>query len=325
MATEPLTILVTGGAGYVGAASADALIEAGHRVVILDDLSTGDSYLIPNAASSITGSYVDRDRVGDLIRDARIDAVLHCAARSIVSDSMEKPERYYRDNLIGSLNLLDAVQNAGVRYFVFSSSAAVYGGAQSALIPEDAMTAPINPYGATKLAFEHALRSYAQAFNMQTFALRYFNVAGATERVSERHTPETHLLPRIVAAAQSGEPFTLFGADFPTPDGTALRDYVHIADVAAANAAAFAALQKGKIGSTFAAINIGSGTGTSVREAIAAVERASKLSVKIDQEPRRDGDPASLVANIDRAAKLLGWRPRQSDINRIARSLFSAS
>lgn len=318
---EPLTILITGGAGYIGAASADALLEAGHRVVILDDLSTGHLDLVPNAASSITGSYADAEKVGDLVRSARVDAVLHCAARSIVSDSMERPERYYRDNLVGSLNLLDAIRAAGVRRFVFSSSAAVYGAAPAASIREDSPLSPINPYGATKAAFEHALRSYALAHGIQGIALRYFNVAGSTERVRERHDPETHLLPRIVAAALAGAPFHLYGADYPTPDGTALRDYVHVADVAAAHVAAFASLQGRGEEAHFAALNIGSGIGTSVREAIAAIERATKRQLDVRVGPRRPGDPPRLIADIGLAASSIGWRPRQSGIDRIVRSL----
>ena len=211
---------------YFGAASADALIAAGHRVVILDDLSTGHAELLPNEASAITGTYTDRERVGDLLRDARIDAILHCAAKSIVSDSVEHPERYYRDNLIGSLNLLDAAMAAGIKRIVFSSSAAVYGAAQTSVLGEESAIAPINPYGATKAAFEHAMRSYAGANGAKTFALRYFNVAGATERVRERHQPETHLLPRIVEATLAGGTFSLFGTDYATPDGKIGRAHV---------------------------------------------------------------------------------------------------
>jgi UDP-glucose 4-epimerase len=324
MPTAPLTILVTGGAGYIGAASADALIAAGHRVVILDDLSTGHAELLPNEASAITGTYTDRERVGDLLRDARIDAILHCAAKSIVSDSVEHPERYYRDNLIGSLNLLDAAMSAGIKRIVFSSSAAVYGAAQTSVLGEESAIAPINPYGATKAAFEHAMRSYAGANGAKTFALRYFNVAGATERVRERHQPETHLLPRIVEATLAGGTFSLFGTDYATPDGTAMRDYVHVADVAAAHVAAFDALGDPARHAqlpAFTALNIGSGVGTSVRQAIAAVERATGTKLAVEPGARRAGDPPRLVADVARAAAVIGWRPRQSDIGRIVRSL----
>jgi UDP-glucose 4-epimerase len=328
MPSEPLTILITGGAGYVGAASADALIAAGHRIVILDDLSTGHVDLIPNEASAISGSYTDRERVGDLIRDARIDAILHCAARSIVSDSVEHPERYYRDNLIGSLNLLDAAVSAGIKRIVFSSSAAVYGAAQGTVLNEETPVSPINPYGATKAAFEHAMRSYAGAYGAQTFAMRYFNVAGATERVREQHNPETHLLPRIIHAALNGETFSVFGTDYATPDGTALRDYVHVADVAAAHVAAFGVLSDparlAKV-PAFTALNIGSGVGTSVRQAISAVERATGTTLAVEPGPRRVGDPPSLVADVTRAAASIGWRPRQSDIGRIVRSLVPSA
>jgi len=321
--TEPgATILITGGAGYVGAATTDALLAAGYQVVVLDDFSTGHVDTIPNAASFRTGSYGDAFRVEQLLHTARIDAVVHCGAKSIVSESAEHPELYFTTNVQGSLNLLNAVANVGIKAFLFSSSAAVYGTPSSAYINEDLPLAPINPYGATKVSFELALRSYAAAHDFRAVALRYFNVAGSTERVSERHDPETHLVPRLLQAAQSGEAFELYGADYGTPDGTALRDYVHIADVAAANVAAVKYLLKEAAEPGFNAVNIGSGVGTSVKEAIGAVERATKRKVTIELKPRRAGDPPRLVADISRAGSLLGWKPRQSEITRIVRSLL---
>ena len=321
MTIEPRTILVTGGAGYIGAVSANALIAAGHRVVILDDLSAGHSDTIPNEASSIVGSYADGDRMQSLLRDARIDTILHIGALSIVSESVAQPERYFKTNLVGSIALLDAAIAVGIKRFVFSSSAAVYGASSSNVLHEELPLAPVNPYGSTKAAFEHVLRAYAAAHGLNALALRYFNVAGATEQVKERHSPETHLLPRLMNAALAGEPFELYGSDYTTPDRTAIRDYVHVADVAAAHLAAIGKLANEEMHG-FSAINIGSGAGTSVREAIKAIEKASGARIEVQEHPRRAGDPPRLVADISRAQSHLGWRPRQSDINRIVKSLL---
>jgi UDP-glucose-4-epimerase GalE len=322
--TEPVaTILITGGAGYVGAATADALLAAGYQVVVLDDFSTGHVDTIPNAASFRTGSYGDSTRVENLLYTARISAVVHCGGKSVVSESSEQPELYFSVNVQASLNFLESVRNAGINAFVFSSSAAVYGTQSSVSLSEDLPTAPINPYGATKVAFELALRSYAEAGELRAVALRYFNVAGSTERISERHTPETHLVPRLLQAAQGGEPFELYGADYATPDGSALRDYVHLSDVAAANVAAVKYVLKESTKPGYAAVNIGSGVGTSVKEAISAVERSTKRTINVQIKPRRAGDPPRLGADISRAASLLGWKPRQSEITRIVRSLLA--
>lgn len=321
MTLDPRTILVTGGAGYIGAASVDALLNAGHRVVILDDLSAGHSDMIPNEASSVVGSYADGDRMQSLLRDARIDTILHIGALSIVAESVAQPERYFKMNLVGSIALLDAAVAVGVKRIAFSSSAAVYGASTSSVLHENLPLAPVNPYGATKAAFEQVLRAYAEAHDLTAIALRYFNVAGATERVTERHHPETHLLPRLMKAALEGQPFELYGNDYATPDRTAIRDYVHIADVAAAHLAAVEHLcAEGSRG--FTAVNIGSGAGTSIREAIKAIEKASGARIEVQEHPRRAGDPPRLVADISQAQSLLRWRPRQSDINRIVKSLL---
>jgi len=321
MAVESRSILVTGGAGYIGAASVNALIAGGHRVVILDDLSAGHADTIPNEASSVVGSYADGDRMQSLLRDARIDTILHVGALSIVSESVAQPERYFKTNLVGSIALLDAAVAVGVKRIAFSSSAAVYGAPSSNVLHEELPLAPVNPYGATKAAFEQVLRAYSDAHGLHTIALRYFNVAGATEQVTERHSPETHLLPRLMHAALTGAPFELYGNDYATPDRTAIRDYVHVADVAAAHLAAVEKLAVDDA-SGFSAINIGSGGGTSVREAIKAIEKASGARIEVQEHPRRAGDPPRLVADISRAQSLLRWRPRQSDINRIVKSLL---
>jgi len=321
MTLEPRTILVTGGAGYIGAVSANALLAAGHRVIILDDLSAGHADTIPNEASSIVGSYADGDRMQSLLRDARIDTILHLGALSIVSESVAQPERYFKTNLVGSIALLDAAIAVGVKRLIFSSSAAVYGASSSSVLHEELPLSPVNPYGATKAAFEQVLRAYAEAHGLNAIALRYFNVAGATEQVRERHNPETHLLPRLMSAALAGEPFELYGSDYTTPDRTAIRDYVHVGDVATAHLAAIEKLANAE-GYGFNAINIGSGAGTSIREAIKAIEKASGSRIDVQERPRRAGDPPRLVADVSKAQGQLGWRPRQSDINRIVKSLL---
>ena len=322
MSERETSVLLTGGAGYVGAATADALLADGHRVVILDDLSSGHTDTIPNEASFKTGSYGETDKMEELLRDARIDVIVHCGAKSIVAESDEHPDRYFANNVQASLNLLNAACNIGVKRMVFSSSAAVYGAPTSSTINEATPIAPVNTYGATKVAFELALRSFADAYEMQSVSLRYFNVAGSTERVRERHDPETHLLPRLIHAAESGEPFFIYGNDYATPDGSALRDYVHVADVAAANLAAVNYLLRDGAPTGHNAVNIGSGVGTSVKQAISAVERATKRTVNVEVQPRRAGDPPRLIADITRAVALLNWRPRQSETTRIIRSLI---
>ena len=322
MSERETSVLLTGGAGYVGAATADALLADGHRVVILDDLSTGHTDTIPNEASFKTGSYGETDKMEELLRDARIDIIVHCGAKSIVAESDEHPDRYFANNVQASLNLLNAACNIGVKRMVFSSSAAVYGAPTSSTINEATALAPVNTYGATKVVFELALRSFADAYEMQSISLRYFNVAGSTERVRERHDPETHLLPRLIHAAESGEPFFIYGNDYATPDGSALRDYVHVADVAAANLAAVNYLLRDGAPTGHNAVNIGSGVGTSVKQAISAVERATKRTINVEVQPRHAGDPPRLIADITRAVALLNWRPRQSETTRIIRSLI---
>ena len=322
MSERETSVLLTGGAGYVGAATADALLADGHRVVILDDLSSGHTDTIPNEASFKTGSYGETDKMEELLRDARIDVIVHCGAKSIVAESDEHPDRYFANNVQASLNLLNAACNIGVKRMVFSSSAAVYGAPTSSTINEATPIAPVNTYGATKVAFELALRSFADAYEMQSVSLRYFNVAGSTERVRERHDPETHLLPRLIHAAESGEPCSIYGNDYATPDGSALRDYVHVADVAAANLAAVNYLLRDGSPTGHNAVNIGSGVGTSVKQAISAVERATKRTVNVQVQPHRAGDPPRLIADITRAVALLNWRPRQSETTRIIRSLI---
>ena len=228
-------ILVTGGAGYVGSVSVEALLAAGHEVVVLDDATTGHPAAVPEGARFHQGTYTDQAYVAGLLADERIEAILHCAARSLVGESGRDPAKYYRDNVAGGVALLEAARTSGVGRIVFSSTAAVYGVPDATPIPEDAVLRPINPYGETKRTFEGALRWYGAAYGLRSVSLRYFNVGGATEALGEDHDPETHLIPAMLAAAEGRAPLTVFGDDYPTPDGTCIRDYIHVADLADAH------------------------------------------------------------------------------------------
>ncbi len=306
-----MRVLVTGGAGYVGSVSAERLLEAGHQVVVLDTLVTGHPEGVPPRAIFQEGSVADRDAVAELLRAERIDAILHCAARSLVGQSMQDPSLYYHENVIGGIALLDAARDAGVDRMVFSSTAAVYGAPETAPLREDEPLRPINPYGATKLAFEEAMRWYA-VHGLRSVALRYFNVAGASERCGEDHEPETHLVPNLLRAVETGEPMTLFGDDYPTPDGTPIRDYIHVLDLADAHIAALELTATMQPGGSIC--NLGSGGGFSVRQVLAAAEEVVGASVPHVIGPRRAGDPPVLVASNERAREILGWEPRRSTL-----------
>jgi UDP-glucose-4-epimerase GalE len=316
-----MRVLVTGGAGYVGSVSVERLLDAGHEVVVLDDLSTGHPESVPAEASLEVGSYGDRQTMAGVLQRAGVDAILHCAARSLVGESVRDPARYYRDNVAGGIVLLDAAHEAGVDRIVFSSTAAVYGVPATTPIPESAPLAPINPYGETKRTFEGALRFYGEAYGLRSIALRYFNVAGATDRNGELHDPETHLIPNVLRAAETGRPITLFGDDYPTPDGTCIRDYIHVADLADAHLLALEATAEPprRAPSTDAAtaeapeksparvFNLGIGGGFSVREVVSAAESVVGRSIATEIGPRRAGDPPVLVASPERAGAALGW------------------
>ena len=302
-------ILVTGGAGYVASVSVDALLAAGHGVVVLDDLTTGHRAAVPSGARLVVGSYGDGERVGRLLADESIEAILHCAARSLVGESIKDPARYFRDNVAGGISLLESARGAGVDRFVFSSTAAVYGIPDATPIPEDAALRPINPYGESKRAFEAALGWFGRAYGLRSVTLRYFNVAGATERFGEDHDPETHLIPAVLTAAASGGPLTLFGDDYPTRDGTCERDYIHVSDLADAHLRAIEATAPGDARTDEPLIcNLGNGGGFSNREVIAAAEVVVGRAIPYAVGPRRVGDPATLVASAARASEVLGWR-----------------
>ncbi len=320
-----MKVLVTGGAGYVGSVSAEALLAAGHDVVVLDDLSTGHRQAIPDGAALETGTYTDGAALAAVLERERIEAILHCAARSLVGESGVEPAKYYRDNVAGGVALLEAARTAGVGRLVFSSSAAVYGVPDASPIPEDAPLLPINTYGETKRTFEAAMAAYGRAYGLRSVSLRYFNVAGATERLGEDHDPETHLVPNVLAAAAgTGRELTLYGDDYPTADGTCIRDYIDVADLADAHLRALEATAPGDARTDAPLVcNLGSGGGFSVREVIEAAERVVGLPVPYTVGPRREGDPAILVAAIDRAADVLGWRPTRSNLEAMIGSAWA--
>jgi UDP-glucose 4-epimerase len=318
-----MRILVTGGAGYVGAASVETLLASGHEVTVLDDLSTGHRAAVPAGAHFVEGSYTDDEPVADLLARERIEAILHSAARSLVAESIEQPALYHAQNVAGGRALLAACRAAGVRRFVFSSTAAVYGIPDRVPIDEDAPARPINPYGETKLLFEAALAA-ASVDGLRSVSLRYFNVAGASDAVGEVHRPETHLIPNILRAAEGGEPVTIFGDDYPTPDGTAIRDYIHLLDLADAHLAALDATTPGDPRTDAPLVcNLGSSTGFSVREVVAAAETVVGRPIAQRVGRRRTGDPPMLVASHARAARLLGWRPARSTLSEMIGSAWA--
>jgi UDP-glucose 4-epimerase len=319
------TILVTGGAGYVGSVSVAAFLDAGHDVVVLDDLTTGHRAAVPAGARLHVGSYGDTALVGRILTDEGVEAILHCAARSLVGESIADPARYYRDNVAGGVTLLEAARAAGVARVVFSSTAAVYGVPDATPIREDAPLRPINPYGETKRTFEGALRWYGEAYGLRSVSLRYFNVAGATAELGEDHDPETHLIPAVLRAAEGGGSLTLFGDDYPTPDGTCVRDYIHVADLADAHLRAIEATAPAdpRTAAGALACNLGNGGGFSNREVIAAAEAVVGRSIPVTVGPRRAGDPPVLVAAADRAAEVLGWRPSRPTLTEMVGSAWA--
>ena len=310
-----MRVLVTGGAGYVGSVSVERLIEAGHETVVLDDLSSGHRESVPSRASLEVASYGDSGVLGRLLERAQVDAILHCAARSLVGESVREPARYYRENVVGGIVLLEAARQAGVGRIVFSSTAAVYGVPESTPIRESAPLRPINPYGETKRTVEGALRFYGEAYGLRSVTLRYFNVAGATEQNGEVHDPETHLIPNVLRAAETGQPITLFGDDYPTPDGTCIRDYIHVADLADAHLLALEATAPDDARTDAALVcNLGIGSGFSVRQVVDAAARVVGRPIPETMGPRRAGDPPVLVAAADRAREILGWTAARPDL-----------
>jgi UDP-glucose 4-epimerase len=317
-------ILITGGAGYVGSVSAEAFVAGGHDVVVLDDLTTGHRAGVPRGARLHVGTYADRAALAEVLRTERIDAILHCAARSLVGESVRDPALYFRDNVAGGIALLDGARAAGVERIVFSSTAAVYGTPDATPIPEDAPLRPINPYGESKRAFEAALGWYGRAYGLRSVTLRYFNVAGATGTLGEDHDPETHLIPNILRAALGQSELTVFGDDYPTPDGTCIRDYIHVSDLADAHGLAIEATAPDDPRTDQPLIcNLGSGGGFSIREVIAASGAAVGHDIPFSVGARRVGDPPVLVAESTRASQVLGWQARRSTLDAMIGSAWA--
>ncbi|MFD7698043.1 UDP-glucose 4-epimerase GalE [Streptomyces sp. NPDC059805] len=307
--------LVTGGAGYVGGVVARHLLEAGNEVVVLDNLSTGFREGVPDGAVFVEGDI--RDAAKWL--DASFDGVLHFAASSQVGESVVKPEKYWENNVGGSMALLGAMREAGVRTLVFSSTAATYGEPAEVPIVESAPTLPTNPYGASKLAVDHMITSEAAARGLAAVSLRYFNVAGAYKEHGERHDPESHLIPLVLQVAQGRrESISVFGDDYPTPDGTCVRDYIHVADLAEAHLLALKAAVPGE----HLVCNLGNGNGFSVREVVETVRQVTGHPVPEVVAPRRGGDPAVLVASAATARERLGWNPSRTDLAGIVRDAW---
>ncbi|MBB4931093.1 UDP-glucose 4-epimerase [Lipingzhangella halophila] len=300
-----MKILVTGGAGYIGSVVTALLLQAGHTVTVLDDLSTGHRDAVPQGASFVAA---DVTEAGDVL-DPSYGAVLHFAAKSLVSESTRDPGPYWRTNVAGTLALLEATRRHGTERMVFSSTAAVYGEPASTPIAETDPALPTNPYGASKLATDRMLESWSQAYGLGAVSLRYFNVAGARGPLGERHDPETHLVPNLLrVAAGSAENAQIHGTDYPTPDGSAVRDYLHVVDLAEAHLRALDRVAPGR----FRVYNLGTGSGYSVREVLGAVRRVTGQPVPAVEGPRRPGDPAVLVAGNERAQRELGWEVRRT-------------
>jgi UDP-glucose-4-epimerase GalE len=310
-----VSILIVGGAGYIGSQTAKRVAQAGFEPVVFDNLIYGHRWAV-KWGPLVEGDLADGALIRRVLEQHAVTAVVHFAAFAYVGESVVNPRKYYRNNLAGTLNLLDAMLDVGVRDIVFSSTCATYGVPRKVPIAEDHPQAPVNPYGETKLAVERVLQWYQRAYPLRFAALRYFNAAGADPdgEVGEDHDPETHLIPLAIEAALGGNPLQIYGTDYPTPDGTAIRDYIHVQDLADAHVAALERLQGG---TRDLFVNLGTGRGHSVREVIAAVERASGKKVPARESDRRAGDPPELVADARLAGDVLGWKPRIPNIETI--------
>jgi len=314
-----MQVLVTGGAGYIGSAVAEELVAQGHGVIVLDNLAKGHRDAVPPGATFLHQDLADAAALRQTLERNRVEAVVHMAADSLVGESIVDPAKYYANNVGNGLALLDAMRATGVAKLVFSSTVAVHGEVTKLPIEECDPTDPINPYGETKLAFERALRWYDSAYGLRSIALRYFNAAGATEYSRERHDPETHLVPIVLQVAAGARPrVQVFGDDYPTRDGTCIRDYIHVRDLARAHVLAIAACERGT-----SAYNLGcGGEGTTVLEVIEAARAVTEHAIPVEIGPRRPGDPAKLVASSERAARELGWRPEENGIRAIVASAW---
>jgi len=317
-----MRILVTGGAGYIGSHTAKLLAAAGHQPVVFDDMSQGHDWAVKWGPFE-RGSLSDRGRLAEVFAAHPLDGVVHFAANALVGESMTNPGKYFQNNTFGTLNLLEAMREAGVGTIVFSSTCATYGDPVRVPIDESHPQAPVNPYGESKLMVEKMLRWYGEIHGLRWMALRYFNAAGADPdgEIGEDHDPETHLIPLVIGAAQGTRPpVRVFGTDYATPDGTAIRDYIHVTDLADAHLRALDRLGSGVASQ---AINLGTGRGHSVKAVVDAVSRVGGRTVPLVEAPRRSGDPAELVAAPARARAVLGWTCRYADLETIVRHAWT--
>lgn len=311
-------VLVTGGAGYIGSVVVEELLHDDHQVTVYDDLSKGHREAVSPGAEFVQGNLLDRESLRSVFRQREIDAVLHLAAHSLVGESVEHPAKYYQNNVMGGLSLLDVMRAEKVSRVVFSSTAAVYGNPQRQPIEETDPTVPSNPYGEAKLAFERALHWYEKAYGLRFISLRYFNAAGATARCGERHDPETHLIP-IVLQVANGErrEVEVYGNDYPTRDGTCVRDYVHVVDLARAHILALNAMDMGS-----AIYNLGCGGGYTVKEVIDFASKVTRKAIPTKVVPRRPGDPPLLIASSEAIKRNLGWSPQFQNLELIIESAW---
>jgi UDP-glucose 4-epimerase len=299
-----MNVFVTGGAGYIGSICTEELLNAGHAVTVYDDLTEGHRSAVDRRARFIPGKPEEPGDILQAIRSARPDAILHFAANALVGESMTDPRKYFHNNVVNGLKLLDAAVDCGVKKFVFSSTCATYGPPDRVPMTEDLPQRPINPYGESKLMFEKILQWYQQIYGLEFVAFRYFNAAGASEQFGEHHRIETHLIPNVLRVALGQKPqCEIYGTDYPTPDGTCIRDYIHIIDLAQAH---ILGLQPGKQGF----YNLGNGDGYSVREVIQTCEKVTGCAIPTVEKPRRPGDPPRLVASAEKAIRELGWKPK---------------
>ncbi|MDD3885706.1 MAG: UDP-glucose 4-epimerase GalE [Victivallaceae bacterium] len=309
-------VLVAGGAGYIGSACSEYLLDHGYEVTIFDDLITGHRDAVDPRANFVRGNLGNRELIADVCKQGAFDAIMHFAAFSLVGESMKDPSKYFRNNLCNAINLADAAVSGGVKTIVFSSTAATFGQPESVPIRENDRQEPINPYGESKLCFEKVLKWYHKIYGINYAALRYFNAAGATSNFGEDHRPESHLIPIILQTLRGKrEKLMVYGNDYETSDGTCVRDYIHILDLAQAHELALSAKESGHY-------NLGTGNGLSVMEIVKAAEEVTGLKVNLEFAPRRPGDPAKLIACSDRARAELGWKPRFESARQIIESAW---
>jgi UDP-glucose 4-epimerase len=312
----PMNVFVTGGAGYIGSVCVEELLNAGHQVTVFDNLSEGHKAAVDPRAVLVQGTLDESASITNAVKRSGAEAVIHFAAHALVAESMTKPGKYFRNNVAGGINLLEATIEAGLRKFVFSSTCATYGMPERIPMKEDLQQRPINPYGESKLMFERILNWYSQIHGLEFVAFRYFNAAGASERFGEDHRIETHLIPNIlkVPLGQAAQ-CEVYGTDYPTPDGTCIRDYIHVIDLAQAHILALKPGAKGFY-------NLGNGSGYSVREVIQTCEKVTGVQIPIVEKPRRPGDPPRLVASSEKAVNDLGWKPQFSTLEAIVTSAW---